>query len=54
MHLQVGGRLQLVTYRTVKLIQHFSSLIGYIEDEYIIVKTPIENGVAIAFDSGES
>jgi c-di-GMP-binding flagellar brake protein YcgR len=53
MHLQVGGRLQLVTYRTVKPVQHFSSLIGYIKDEYIIVKTPVENGVPIALDSGE-
>jgi c-di-GMP-binding flagellar brake protein YcgR len=53
MHLQVGGRLQLVTYRTVKPIQHFSSLIGYIKDEYIIVKTPVENGVPIALDGGE-
>ena len=53
MHLQVGGRLQLVTYRTVKPMQHFSSLIGYIKDEYIIVKTPVENGVPITLDSGE-
>jgi c-di-GMP-binding flagellar brake protein YcgR len=53
MHLQVVGRMQLVTYRTVKPIQHFSSLIGYIKDEYIIVKTPIENGVTITLDSGE-
>jgi c-di-GMP-binding flagellar brake protein YcgR len=53
MHLQVGGRLQLITYRTVKPVQHFSSLIGYSKDEYIIVKTPVENGVPIALDGGE-
>ena len=53
MHLQVGGRLQLITYRTVKPIQHFSSLIGYIKDEYIIVRTPVENGVPITLDLGE-
>lgn len=53
MHLQVGGRLQFITYRTVKPIQHFSSLIGYIKDEYIIVKTPAENGVPITLDVGE-
>lgn len=53
MHLQVGGRLQLITYRTVKPIQHFSSLIGYIKDEYIIVKTPVENGLPISLDVGE-
>jgi c-di-GMP-binding flagellar brake protein YcgR len=53
MHLQVGGRLQFITYRTVKPVQHFSSLIGYVKDEYIIVKTPVENGVPIALDGGE-
>jgi c-di-GMP-binding flagellar brake protein YcgR len=53
MHLQVGGRLQFITYRTVKPAQHFSSLIGYIKDEYIIVRTPVENGVPIALDDGE-
>lgn len=53
MHLQVGGRLQFITYRTVKPVQHFSSLIGYIKDEYIVVKTPLENGVPIALDDGE-
>lgn len=53
MHLQVGGRLQLITYRTVKPIQHFSALVGYIKDEYIIVKTPVENGVPITLDLGE-
>lgn len=53
MHLQVGGRLQFITYRTVKPLQHFSSLIGYIKDEYIIVRTPVENGMPIALDVGE-
>lgn len=53
MHLQVGGRLQLITYRTVKPVQHFSSLIGYIKDDYIIVRTPVENGVPITLDPGE-
>jgi c-di-GMP-binding flagellar brake protein YcgR len=53
MHLQVGGRLQFITYRTVKPVQHFSSLIGYIKDEYIIVRTPVENGLPIALDVGE-
>jgi len=53
MHLQVGGRLQFITYRTVKPVQHFSSLIGYIKDEYIIVRTPVENGVPITLDIGE-
>jgi hypothetical protein len=43
--------MQVVTYRTVKPIQHFLPLINYINDEYIIVKTPFEHGVTIALDS---
>jgi hypothetical protein len=45
--------MQFITCRTVKPIQHFSSLIGYVKDEYIIVKMPIENGVRAALDSGK-
>lgn len=46
--------LQFITYRTVKPIQHFSSLIGYIKDEYIIVKTPVENDLPIHSMSAKS
>jgi hypothetical protein len=53
MQLQVGGRLQLGTSRIVKPIQHFSSLIGYVKGEYIIVKTPVESGLPIAGDGDE-
>ena len=53
MHLQVGTRLQLITHRRVKPVQHFSSLIGYIKDEYIILKIPMENGAPIALAEGE-
>jgi hypothetical protein len=45
--------MSLVTYRPVKPIPHFSPLIGYIKDEYIIDKTPVQNGVPIALDSGK-
>ncbi|HEX9172920.1 MAG TPA: flagellar brake protein [Telluria sp.] len=53
MNLQVGGRLQFITHRQVKPVQHFSTLIGYIKDEYLIVKTPMENGAPIALTEGE-
>jgi c-di-GMP-binding flagellar brake protein YcgR len=53
MNLQVGTRLQLITHRRVKPVQHFSSLIGYIKDEYIILKIPMENGAPIALAEGE-
>jgi c-di-GMP-binding flagellar brake protein YcgR len=53
MHLQVGTRLQLITHRRVKPVQYFSSLIGYIKDEYIILKIPMESGAPIALAEGE-
>jgi c-di-GMP-binding flagellar brake protein YcgR len=53
MNLQVGTRLQLITHRRVKPVQYFSSLIGYIKDEYLILKIPMENGAPIALTEGE-
>ncbi|XYJ11026.1 flagellar brake protein [Telluria sp. B2] len=53
MNLQVGTRLQFITHRRVKPVQHFSSLIGYVKDDYIILKVPMENGAPIALTEGE-
>ncbi|KQQ87285.1 flagellar brake protein [Massilia sp. Leaf139] len=53
MNLQVGTRLQLITHRRVKPVQYFSSLIGYVKDEYIILKIPMESGAPIALAEGE-
>jgi len=53
MNLQVGVRLQFITYRRLKPVQYFSTLIGYIKDEYMIVKMPMENGAPIALVEGE-
>lgn len=53
MNLQVGGRLQFITHRSIKPVQHFSTLIGYVKDEYMIVKIPVEHGVPIALSEGE-
>jgi c-di-GMP-binding flagellar brake protein YcgR len=53
MNLQVGGRLQFITHRQVKPVQHFSTLIGYMKDEYLIVKIPMENGAPIALNEGD-
>src|SRR5690349_10554945 len=53
MNLQVGTRLQLITHRRIKPVQHFSALIGYVKDEYIILKIPMENGAPIALAEGE-
>jgi c-di-GMP-binding flagellar brake protein YcgR len=53
MNLQVGVRLQLLTHRRIKPVQHFSTLIGWVKDDYLIVKIPIEHGTAIALSEGE-
>ena len=53
MNLQVGGRIQFITHRTIKPVQHFSSLIGWVKDEYMIVKVPFENGAPIALGEGD-
>ncbi|MYM69922.1 flagellar brake protein [Pseudoduganella sp. FT55W] len=53
MNLQVGGRIQFITHRTIKPIQHFSTLIGWVKDEYMIVKVPFENGAPISLNDGD-
>ncbi|HEX8786424.1 MAG TPA: flagellar brake protein [Telluria sp.] len=53
LNMQVGVRLQFMTHRRVKPVPYFSTLIGYVKDEYIIVKIPTENGVPIGLTEGE-
>jgi len=53
LNMQVGVRLQLITHRRVKPVPHFSSLVGYVRDEYLIVKIPFEDGVPIGLTEGE-
>ena len=53
MNLQVGGRIQFITHRTINPIQHFSTVIGYVKDEYLIFKIPMENGASIVLNEGD-
>ncbi|HWW69491.1 MAG TPA: flagellar brake protein, partial [Duganella sp.] len=53
MNLQVGGRIQFITHRTIKPIQHFSTIIGWVKDEYLIVKVPFENNAPISINDGD-
>jgi c-di-GMP-binding flagellar brake protein YcgR len=53
MNLQVGGRIQFITHRTLKPIQHFSTIIGWVKDEYMIVKVPFEHGAPVAVNEGD-
>ncbi|TFW01144.1 flagellar brake protein [Oxalobacteraceae bacterium OM1] len=53
MRLEVGMRVQLFLRRDLKAVQHFSSLIGYVKDEYLLVKMPFENGAPVLLHDGE-
>lgn len=53
MNLQVGVRLQLITHRRIKPVQHFSALIGWVKDEYMIVKIPMTGNMPIPLVEGE-
>jgi c-di-GMP-binding flagellar brake protein YcgR len=53
MNLQVGVRLQVMTHRHLKPAPYFSTLIGYVKDEYLIIKIPTENGAPIAMTEGD-
>ncbi|MGN6390094.1 MAG: flagellar brake protein [Burkholderiaceae bacterium] len=53
MRLPIGGRLQFITHRDVKPVQHFSSLIGYVRGEYLILKVPFQADAPISVLEGE-
>lgn len=53
LNLQVGGRIQFISHREIKPIQHFSTLIGYLKDEYLIVKTPTGNDALVVAHEGD-
>src|SRR5450631_3881769 len=53
MNLQIGIRLQLLTHRGIKPVQYFSTLIGYVKDEYILVKMPFEDGLPVSLHEGD-
>lgn len=53
LNLQVGVRLQFLTHRRIKPVPYYSTLIGFVKDEYIIVKTPADNGAPISLTEGE-
>ncbi|MCK9398242.1 MAG: flagellar brake protein [Methylobacter sp.] len=46
-NLQVGARLQMTLQNTPKQAIYYTELIGYVDGEYLIVKTPIENGLSV-------
>jgi c-di-GMP-binding flagellar brake protein YcgR len=52
MRIQVGARLQLVLERNRQTL-YYSSLIGYVAGEYLLVKLPIEHGLSVPMQEGE-
>ncbi|MGR9012143.1 MAG: flagellar brake protein [Gammaproteobacteria bacterium] len=51
-NLQVGSRLQMTLQRAKQQI-YYTELIGYSDGEYIIVKTPFENGLSVQMQVDE-
>lgn len=52
-NLQVGSRLQMSLQHGPKQLIYYTELIGYVDGEYMIIKTPIENGLSIQIQAEE-
>lgn len=52
-NLQAGAKLQFATYRSLSKTQYISTLIGWDDKEYLLIKLPRENGAALNFFDGE-
>lgn len=53
LHVRVGARLQLVVSAFGRKSPLASTLLGYAESEYLIVRTPAEGGLAVRLQNGE-
>lgn len=53
LHVRVGARLQLVVSTFGRKSPLASTLLGYAEPEYLIVRTPAEGGLAVRLQNGE-
>lgn len=53
MNLQVESRLQLLLTRDITPVQHFTTLIGYVRDEYLLIRIPFEHGKPLHLYEGE-
>ena len=49
----VGTKVQLRMQREVGVIEHFSSLIGFVKDEFLLVKAPVAQKTPFVFYDGE-
>lgn len=53
MDLRIGQTVQLITHGPHPR-KYFTPLIGFVEREFIMLRTPLENGWAVQFSEGES
>lgn len=51
--LQVGARLQIMLKRGAQQVIHYTSLIGYVSGEYLLMKIPFEHGLSVQLQAGE-
>ncbi len=52
-NLQVGARLQMALQNGPKQLIYYTEMIGYVDGEFLIIKTPMENGLSIQIQVGE-
>jgi hypothetical protein len=52
-NLQVGARLQMGLQHGTKQLIYYTELIGYVDGDYLIIKTPFENGLSVQIQVGE-
>ena len=51
--LQVGIRLQIMLKRGARQLIYYTSLIGYVSGEYLLMKIPFEHGLSVLMQAGE-
>ena len=51
--LQVGARLQIMLKRGAGQLVYYTTLIGYVSGEYLLLKIPFENGLSVQLQDGE-
>ncbi|MDO9424101.1 MAG: flagellar brake protein [Methylobacter sp.] len=52
-NLQVGSRLQMAVRHGPIDIIYYTQLIGYLDGQYLIIKTPFENGISVQMQVDE-
>ena len=51
--LQVGTRLQIMLKRGARQVIYYTTLIGYVSGEYLLMKIPFEHGLSVPILAGE-